>query len=87
VLKVAVVTPLAVLRVPVPMVLLPSLKVTVPVGLPAPGETGATVAVNVTVLPEKDGFGVDASETVLAALLTVWFSSGLVLTVKLGSPL
>ena len=36
------------LRVPVPRVVAPSLKVTVPLGEPAPGETGATMAVKVT---------------------------------------
>ena len=36
------------LSVPVPMVVAPSLNVTFPVGVPAPGETGATVAVKVT---------------------------------------
>ena len=35
--------------VPVPIELLPSRKLTVPVGVPLPGETAATVAVNVTV--------------------------------------
>ena len=34
---------------PVASVAAPSLKVTVPLGLPAPGLTGATVAVKVTV--------------------------------------
>ncbi len=34
--------------VPVPKVLVPSLKVTEPVGVPAPGGTAETVAVNVT---------------------------------------
>lgn len=36
------------LSVPVPMGLPPSRKVTVPVGVPAPGATGETVAVKVT---------------------------------------
>ena len=35
-------------RVPVPMMLEPFLKVTVPEAVPAPGETAATVAVKVT---------------------------------------
>ena len=41
-----VATPL--LRVPVPSVVVPERNVTVPVGVPAPGATTATVAVNVT---------------------------------------
>jgi hypothetical protein len=35
-------------RVPVPSVLAPSMKVTVPVGVPEPGATAETVAVKVT---------------------------------------
>ena len=36
------------LKVPVPREVLPFLKVTVPVGVPAPGEAAVTVAVNMT---------------------------------------
>jgi len=36
------------LSVPVPRTVVPSLKVTVPVGVPAPGATALTVAVKVT---------------------------------------
>ena len=39
--------------VPVPSIVAPSLKVTVPVGVP---EADVTVAVNVTGWPESDGF-------------------------------
>src|SRR6266568_4625317 len=42
-------------RVPVPRVLEPSLKVTVPVGVPAPGLFAVTVAVKVTDCPDTDG--------------------------------
>jgi hypothetical protein len=42
--------------VPLLMVVVPSLNVTVPVAVPAPGATAATVAVNVTDCPELDGF-------------------------------
>ena len=55
-LNVAVVTPAVVESVPVPSVFEPSLNVTVPLGLPLPGATAATVAVNVTDWPEADGF-------------------------------
>lgn len=41
--------------------LLPCWKVTCPVGVPVPGGTAATVAVNVTDCPLFDGLGVDAS--------------------------
>ena len=50
--KVAVATPTVVLRVPAPSVVAPSLKVTTPVGIPAPGPDTATVAVNVTACPK-----------------------------------
>ena len=43
------------LSVPVPMVVPLSLNVTVPVGVPAPGATGATVAVKVTDWPDLEG--------------------------------
>ena len=41
---------------PVPMIVAPSLNVTVPVAVPDPGATAATVAVNVTDWPEVEGF-------------------------------
>ena len=53
--KVAVVTPATVLSVPVPSVVAPSLKVTDPVGVPAPGLDTVTVAVNVTAWPKTVG--------------------------------
>jgi hypothetical protein len=58
------------LSVPVPSVVLPSLNVTVPAGLPAPGAIGVTVAVNVTVSPLMDGFNEDTTEIEVAALST-----------------
>src|SRR5205809_727354 len=42
-------------RVPVPRVLVPSLTVTVPVGVPAPGALAVTGAVQVTGCPDADG--------------------------------
>jgi hypothetical protein len=62
--------------VPVPKTTAPSFKVTVPVGVPLPGATTATVAVNVTVWPKCDGFGEEVSVVVVAALLTVWVRAG-----------
>ena len=52
VVNVAIVTPLVVLSVPVPIVVEPSWNVTLPVGSPAPGLIGATVAVNVSGCPK-----------------------------------
>ncbi len=45
------------LSVPVPRVVLPSRKVTLPVGVPAPGATALTVAVRVTFWPVIPGLG------------------------------
>ncbi|MEE4417851.1 MULTISPECIES: hypothetical protein [Streptomyces] len=46
-------------------------KVTVPVGVPAPGATGATVAVMDTVCPNVDGSGDEVTVVVVDALFTV----------------
>ncbi|GAA5610950.1 hypothetical protein Spla01_02097 [Streptomyces platensis] len=77
------------LRVPVSVtVVTPSVatNVTVPVGVPAPGATGATVAVKVTGSPTTDGSGDEETAVVVSARVTVWVS---VPTdeVKLASPL
>ncbi|MGW8969766.1 hypothetical protein [Streptomyces platensis] len=61
-------------------------KVTVPVGVPAPGATGATVAVNVTDWPTTDGSGEDVTVVVVAAWPTVWVSVPTE-ELKLASPL
>ena len=60
-------------------------KVTVPVGVPAPGETGATVAVKVTDCPKTDGSGDEVTVVVVDAWLTVWVSVPLE-PVKFASP-
>ncbi|GAO05929.1 hypothetical protein TPA0598_01_02990 [Streptomyces lydicamycinicus] len=49
-------------------------KVTVPVGVPAPGATGATIAVKVTVSPKTDGSGAEVTVVVVADGMTVWVS-------------
>ena len=53
-------------------VVVPSVKVTVPVSVPAPGEVMLTVAVNVTLWPDKLGLPLPARAIVVLALLTVW---------------
>src|SRR5947209_5611955 len=53
------------LSVPVPRVVAPSLNVTLPVGVPAPGATGETVAVTVTDCPDTDGLAEDVSVVVV----------------------
>src|SRR5438067_1065774 len=44
---------------------------TVPVAVPAPGATGATVAVNVTGWPKVEGLGVDPTVVVVSAVPTI----------------
>ena len=55
-------------RSPLFRVVAPSRNVTVPVGVP--GETLATVAVNVTDWPVTDGFGAETRVVVLGAAIT-----------------
>ncbi len=55
------------LTVPVPSVVVPSLKVTVPVG---PG-LGLTIAVNVTACPNTDGLPDDVTDVLEVFLLNV----------------
>ena len=64
-------------------------NVTVPVGVPVPGETALTVAVNVTVWPETEGLAEETTVVALLALLTVWVNGAavLLLVLKLESPL
>ena len=47
------------------------LNCTVPVGVPLPGETTLTVAVNVTGCPKTEGLVLDVTVVVVLALLTV----------------
>ena len=67
-----------------PSAVVPSLKVTVPVGVP--GEVLATVAVKVTDWPAVDGFNEEARVVVVGAALTVWMSAAEVLVAKVVSP-
>src|SRR4051812_50151391 len=74
--KVVVVTRDVVLRVPVPRIVVPSLNVTVPVGVPAPGLETLTVAVNVTDWPNKIGRGVGRGRVVVAGVAAVLGKKG-----------
>ena len=65
----------------------PSLKVTVPVGVPAPGETALTLAVKTTAWPNTVGLVEDVRDVALSALLTVWLRAEEVFVAKLLSPL
>ena len=86
VVKVAVLIPLPLeCSIPVPMLVDPSKKVTVPVGL---GPVPLTVAVKVTAWPNTDGLDVDATIVVLLSrpVLTTCVTVPL-LPKKLLSPL
>ena len=54
-------------NVPVPRIVDPSLKVTMPVGAPEPGDVTVTVAVNVTDWPETEGFVAELIVVVVAS--------------------
>ena len=58
-------------RVPVPSVVEPSLKVTVPVGVPVPGATGLNVTVKVMDWPDTEGLAEEDNAVELLARLTV----------------
>jgi len=65
----------------------PSLTVTVPVGVPLPGAVAATVNVKLTGWPTADGFGDwPVMVVVVAAAFTVWLAPDEVLVAKLGLP-
>jgi hypothetical protein len=49
----------------------PSMKVTVPVGVPEPGALAVTVAVKVTDWPKTEGLGEALTAVLLPSLLTV----------------
>jgi hypothetical protein len=83
VLKLAVVVPPVVLSVPWPILVVPSAKVTVPVGVPEP--LPVTVAVNVTTWPKTDGLTEAATTVPVLPLPTPWVSVPELLR-KLPSP-
>lgn len=63
------------------------MKVTVPNGVPLPGDVTVTVAVNVTDCPLTEGLAEDERLVLVSALLTVCDNAELVLVLKLLSPL
>jgi hypothetical protein len=74
------------LRVPVPRTEVPSIKVTLPVGVPADDGLLETLAVNVTERPLLDGLDDDPSDTDDVALFTVWVKTADVLASNLELP-
>ena len=63
------------------------MKVTDPVGVPEPGATTLTVAVNVTDCPNVEGFVDEATTVWVPARWTIWWNTLDVLALKLVSPL
>src|SRR5438309_10836311 len=77
VLKLAVVTPAVVVRLPLPIEMPPSKKFTVPVGgatRVVPGETTLTVAVKVVDWPKRVVGTEETSGVVVSAVSTAWVS-------------
>ena len=65
----------------------PSLTVTVPVGVPLPGALADTVKLKLTAWPTADGLGVwPVIAVVVAAAFTVWDTPTDVLPAKFRSP-
>ncbi len=77
---------LRVFNSPMPIDVVPSRNVTVPVGVPAPGFTALTVAVKVTFWPNTDGLTEDVTVVDVLALFTVCSTLPL-LVAKFVSPL
>src|SRR5947199_7882741 len=73
-------------RVPVPRVVEPSLKVTVPVGVPAPGLFAVTVAVKVTDCPDTDGLAEELTSVVVLAFVAVGVGGPGVVAVEVALP-
>ena len=63
------------------------LNCTVPVGVPEPGATTLTVAVNITDWPEHEGFTEEVTAVAVFARFTVCVKLGEVLVLKVASPL
>ena len=72
-------------RVPVPRVLGPSLKVTVPVGVPAPLVLAFTVAVKVTGCPDTDGLIEETTPVVVPGSVVVVVGAAVVVVVVVGA--
>src|SRR5712692_7041530 len=74
------------LRDLVPSVVVPSRKVTEPVGVPTPGDVTVTVAVRVTGCPNTGAVGDTVSVVVVEAWLTCWLTGDEALPMKFESP-
>ena len=74
------------LNVTEPRVPVPSVKVTVPVGVPEPGGFTVTLAVNVTGWPQTDGLALELRVVVVGTWLPTAWRTLPVLVRKLPSP-
>ena len=63
--------------VPLPSAVVPSMKFTLPVAVPAPGPLAETVAVKVTDCPNAEGLSEETTFVVVASLLTTWVTAWL----------
>ena len=70
-----------------PSLVEPSMKVTVPVGVPLPGAVAVTVAVKVTDWPKTDGLAEEVTTVLVPSWLTVWVRAADVLMAKVELPL
>jgi len=71
----------------VPSAVVPSLNVTLPVGVPTPGATTLTVVLKVTAWPNTDGLSEELTVVaVFAGLIVSWNTVAGLLPVKLASP-
>ena len=75
------------LKVAAPRLVVPSMKVNVPLGAPPPGEIGATKAVNATLWPKLLAIGERVTVVCVLAWLTFCPSTFEVLAPKFESPL
>src|SRR5205823_9606545 len=87
VVQVACALPLMVSALQPLMLVAPSRKVTVPVGVPMPGKLTVIVAVSTTDSPKTDELSDEATAVVVFALFTVCVKMREVLATKLPSPL
>ena len=60
----------------------PSMKVTVPVGVPLPGAAAITVAVNVTGWPNTEGLAEAVTTVLVPSWFTVWFRAAVFALVR-----
>jgi hypothetical protein len=67
-------------------VAVPSWRVTVPVGVPAPGAKAVTITVKVTPWPNTLGFAEEFRVTVAASLFTICDNGDELLELKVASP-